>query len=461
MQDVAWAYEPEARMGYVLYPPVFGYFPCKNDLATAASLSARGVPPYAAATSEMAVYNAHAAMLRAAGCSVPQPVDRSFHGVVCPLGAAVVLHPSFAPCTSVLRARLPTPKEIVISGRSTLLVKGRHITIEALDLDGALELSCCEGASLRIVSLTVRNDGWLFDELAPAVQASPSCPEVLRMRGYTLRKRGSRRIAVTSPGAYVVVDGVLQQLPPRASGPSGVAIDSNVPPSADACAAGSLTAPGAPGATTAGGGASTAVGGPLLGALPPPQRAVWSTRKLEVAPRCTVCLPLVLPEPSVAVVDIRPSTSGLVLSLMGDATEGRGPVLPPAYLAAVAADGGNGGAVACPLELDVPGSGVFSMEIRNTNFFTPVAFSARVAHEPAAEREAATLRLELRARQDELSRVAQQEEELTASEAELARRLWEVQETRRRHAAIKEQLAVAVHSVEAALRSQAAPPPPS
>ena len=174
MQDIAWMYAPSVPVGYVCYPPVYGYFPCKNDIATAKALCAKGVPPYAAATSEMAVYNAHAAMLRAAGCAgVPLPVERSFHGVDCHLGPAVVLHASFAPCLSVLRARLPTPHAVSISARSTLLVKGRGVTIEGLQLDGALELSCCDAATLRVVSLAVSNDGWQFDELSPAVQARP------------------------------------------------------------------------------------------------------------------------------------------------------------------------------------------------------------------------------------------------------------------------------------------------
>ena len=58
---------------------------------------------------------------------------------------------------------------------------------------------------------------------------------------------------------------------------------------------------------------------------------------------------------------------------------------------------------------------------------------------------------ELAERRLELQRVEQQEAELRKSEEALARRLWEVQETRRRHGAIKEQLLAAVEAAEAAL----------
>ena len=231
MQDLAWSLPPSAAVGLVHYPAAFGYFPCKNDIATAARLSAEGVPPYAAATAEMALYNAAAALLRSFGASVPPPVERSFHGVTCPFGPAIALHPSFAPCPSVLRQRLPTPSALRLSARSTLAVKGRGVVIESLLLDGALEINVADAAQLVVKSLAVTNEGWAFDELAPAVMASADCPEVLRMRGYTLRKHAQRRVTITAPGYYVIDGGELQKLqkspsgvpPPRTSTAGGAA----------------------------------------------------------------------------------------------------------------------------------------------------------------------------------------------------------------------------------------------
>ena len=80
-----------------------------------------------------------------------------------------------------------------------------------------------------------------------------------------------------------------------------------------------------------------------------------------------------------------------------------------------------------------------------------MSFSAKVEHEPLSERNRLTIRRELEARRDELSRVAQQDEELAGSEAALAQRLWEVQETRRRAMAMREALQAAVASAENAL----------
>ena len=106
-------------------------------------------------------------MLRALGVSIPPPVERAFHGVTVPLGASIVLHPSFAPCCrcvcvtatakqaqqhapspsltllsrllcSVLSERLSNPRMITISGRSTFLIRGKHIAIDELEVPALL-----------------------------------------------------------------------------------------------------------------------------------------------------------------------------------------------------------------------------------------------------------------------------------------------------------------------------------
>jgi septal ring factor EnvC (AmiA/AmiB activator) len=91
------------------------------------------------------------------------------------------------------------------------------------------------------------------------------------------------------------------------------------------------------------------------------------------------------------------------------------------------------------------------MQVRNTNMLTHVTFSARVEHEPSSERERSELRRELSNRQEELRTLCSHDEELARSEAALEQRLWEVQETRRRHTAMRAQLEAAVEALEGAL----------
>jgi len=134
----------------------------------------------------------------------------------------------------------------------------------------------CAGASLTIRSLHVRNDGWQFDQLSDAVLKSASCPEVLRIRGYTLRKNGGRTIAVTQPGAWLVEEGVL-----------------------------SLDEEG--GAAADGGGRrGSSVGGAILGEVPPPPNGTWSSSSLSLAPGSTMRVPLVLGAPSRVTLEVRP-----------------------------------------------------------------------------------------------------------------------------------------------------------
>jgi len=80
MQDYPKALSSDARVGFTRYPLEFGYFPCKNDIATAARLSAAGVPPHGAASSEAAVYHANCTMLRLLGADVAPPARRTWRG---------------------------------------------------------------------------------------------------------------------------------------------------------------------------------------------------------------------------------------------------------------------------------------------------------------------------------------------------------------------------------------------
>lgn len=194
MQDYAKTVLPTHRVGWTRYPVAFGYFPCKNDIRTAARLSAAGVPPHSASTSEAAVYEMHATTLRRLGCRVAAPPTRSFRGVEVALGAAVVLHPSFAPCATLLRAKFPRPDAVTISARSALIVHGEHVEIHELELDGALVIHVEEGASLTIHKLVEHNMGWTFCELSDEEQEVAD--ETAAIRGYRLERHASREIRV-------------------------------------------------------------------------------------------------------------------------------------------------------------------------------------------------------------------------------------------------------------------------
>ena len=193
--------------------------------------------------------------------------------------------------------------------------------------------------------------------------------------------------------------------------------------------------------------ARTPIGGPLQGSQPPPPSAVWSSAALELAPGSSLSVPLVLREPSVASIEVRPAQSGLWLALLPKEGE-------PLLRSSAVPLGGTPRSE----EVHVPGSGVYTVLVENRNLVTTVCFSAKVEHVPAADFERTRLQEALAARFEELKLVQQQDGELAASEAELSRRLWEVQETRRRHEAMQRQLQQAVAEVEDALAGAKTPP---
>jgi len=451
MQDIAWLMQPRARadgaasggrsdngceggrlgVGFTSVPPEWGYFPSKNDRLTAAQLSAKGIPPYSAATAEFALYNAHASALRALGAEVAPPQPRSFHGVSVPLGPAVIFSPCFAPCMSALARKLGSPQRLSVSRKSALLVTGRHIRIDELRLDGSLEISVADGASLHIRSLVVQNEGWRFEDLSPTVLEDGRCPEVLQMRGYTLRREQARQVAVTTPGHHEMDHGELVLVSRTAVSFCDGAADltDEAPPQTSSAA-------------SQRDGGRLSFGGALEGQTPPPARAAWCSSALSLQPGAELRVPLVLPVPSlvryeVQLLDASRSSLGLQPSLVLSLLPSRGEaVLPPTLLDTAAGSPPPG-------TIHVPGSGIFHLVLQNTSLLREATVSAAVTHRPAEGGPSAAAaeeekRAEAVERAAELAVLRQQDEALAASEKELSQRLWEVQETRRRQAAMME-----------------------
>ena len=200
--------EAAASVGFTRYPLEFGYFPCKNDIETAAKLSAAGSPPHGAAASEAAVYHAYGEMLRLLGASLGAKEERTWRGGPQPMGPAVVLWPDFAPSLAELSRKLPSPERVAVTARSSLEVRGCDVVIGALDLDGALRIRAAPGVRLRVLQLTVRNRGHEFVALSDEEQAG-AAPEVLRIRGYRLVRHETKTIEIDEPGEYALTDDEL------------------------------------------------------------------------------------------------------------------------------------------------------------------------------------------------------------------------------------------------------------
>ena len=188
-------------VGFTSIAADFCFSPVKNATEDGVKLQQNGTHPGVAATGEADQYGAIAQILCSIGCTVCRPNPASFNGISIIPGPELVMKPSFATFPSEYIYRFPKPGNIKISERSSLVItgEGEAVTIESLDLDGALEIHCESGAKAVLKDLQVQNEGWVKD----SVSASECDNEVIRMRGFQIRKIETRIITVKADGSIV------------------------------------------------------------------------------------------------------------------------------------------------------------------------------------------------------------------------------------------------------------------
>lgn len=197
MQDFPTTLEGDetARVGFTSLASELCFSPVKNATADGVALQAKGSPPGAAAVGEADQSNAVCELLRSFGCSVHEGSQVEFSGIKVRSGPDCVLKPSFAACVTEFKKKFPNPSAVKISGRSSLVLSGDGLVIESLELDGALEVECEEGASGIIRGLSITNKGWV------KVADKNSKDEVIRMRGYKMSKLETEKIIFKQDGS--------------------------------------------------------------------------------------------------------------------------------------------------------------------------------------------------------------------------------------------------------------------
>jgi UDP-sugar pyrophosphorylase len=159
------------------------FSPVKNATSDGVSLQAAGTSAGTAATGEADQYAAYRKILRSIGCIVEEANEETFAGITVVPGPAVVLEPSFVTFPGDYKFKFPSPQQVKISARSTLIVRGPDVVIESLDLDGALIIDGSNGNHLTVSGIVVKNAGWV------RVADETSKDEVIQMRGYHLEKK--------------------------------------------------------------------------------------------------------------------------------------------------------------------------------------------------------------------------------------------------------------------------------
>jgi len=201
MQDFPKELPSEAKVGFALFEQWCCYSPVKNSPQEARAKFKSGNHPQSATTGETDLFAANCRILRMAGAGVEDPKRATFNGIDVELYARVVWSPEWAKDFVGVRARLPRADAVCISQRSTLVLDG-DITIEELNLDGALIITARPGSAVRVARLSVTNEGW---NLEPT--AEDEADEVARIRGFRVEKRATRELLFESPGEHVVDEG--------------------------------------------------------------------------------------------------------------------------------------------------------------------------------------------------------------------------------------------------------------
>jgi UDP-sugar pyrophosphorylase len=165
------------------------FSPVKNATSDGVKLQEEETQPGTAACGEADQLGAPRKMLKAIGVHVEDAEEATYLGIKVVPGPAIVFKPDFVCCPGEYSVKFPSPDKVKISARSTLIVSGSDVTIEQLDLDGALVIDGADGKELVVNYVEpIKNAGWV------RVPVSESDDEVIQMRGYRIDRKDTKTV---------------------------------------------------------------------------------------------------------------------------------------------------------------------------------------------------------------------------------------------------------------------------
>lgn len=202
MQDIGKNISRCGSVGFTTTSTWLGYSPAKNSIPEGLKKLKSGLSPMVPGTAEQDMFNVVAEMLRRHGCDIGMPVARVFGSVSLKFGPLISIEPHYFLWKSHLAHVFPSPNNIHISSRSTLVVKGKGtLQIDSLRLDGGLVIELSVGTHLRIVDVEVVNDGSEMTPLSDEFKYS----EVHQIRGYQYQEHEMARVSISEPGTFVAL----------------------------------------------------------------------------------------------------------------------------------------------------------------------------------------------------------------------------------------------------------------
>ncbi|KAL5704498.1 UTP-monosaccharide-1-phosphate uridylyltransferase [Ranunculus cassubicifolius] len=197
MQDYPKTLPPSARVGFTVMDPWLAYAPVKNNPEDASKVP-KGNPYHSATSGETAIYRANSLILRKAGVQIEDPKIEVYNGQEVEIWPRIVWKAEWGLTFKEIKQKVGGSSKI--SQRSTLVIKGRHVVIDDLYLDGALVVNSIDQAEVKLEGL-VENKGWIIE---PVDFKDVSIPEELRIRGFKISKIEELEKNYSEPGEFSI-----------------------------------------------------------------------------------------------------------------------------------------------------------------------------------------------------------------------------------------------------------------
>ncbi|WOK92093.1 hypothetical protein Cni_G00784 [Canna indica] len=195
MQDYPKNLSASARIGFTVMDKWLAYAPVKNNPEDASKVP-KGNPYHSATSGEMAIYRANCLILRKAGVQVADPIIDIFNGQEVEVWPRITWS---AKWTSIFRdVKGKVNQRCSISQRSTLVINGQNVFLDALSLDGTLVINANDQAEVEVTGC-VQNKGWMLEHVD---YKDYSIPEETRIRGFRIHKIEQLEVNYTEPGKF-------------------------------------------------------------------------------------------------------------------------------------------------------------------------------------------------------------------------------------------------------------------